>query len=75
MMPCRLSWAASIDPSFTIDPTFQNADQYTIDYSSGLLSTVAAVPEPSTLALFGAALLGLCIFGAKRRPKVVALSL
>jgi hypothetical protein len=48
----------TVDPSFTIDPSFLNASEYSITFSPGVLS---AVPEPSTWAMM---ILGFCGIGA-----------
>lgn len=56
---------ATIDPSFTIDPTFADADDYEIIYSPGLLSAPAA-PEPATWVSFGIGLAGLGLLRRRR---------
>jgi PEP-CTERM motif len=54
---------ATVDPSFTIDPDMPDAADYSIVYSTGL---PASVPEPGTLGLLAAGLIGVV---AARRGK------
>jgi hypothetical protein len=60
---------ASIDPTLSIDPTFAQADQFSLAFSDGIgnISASSTVPEPSTLALFGISLIG---FVASRRHSI-----
>ena len=57
-----------IDPVITIDPSFADASQYQVVFSSGTGNPVAAVPEPSAWAMLltGFAFAG----GAVRRQRV-----
>src|SRR5262249_12852895 len=36
------SWSASVDPLFVIDPDFAN--NYTLEFSPGIVNTIASVP-------------------------------
>ncbi len=51
------NYSASVDPMITIDPAFADASQYSLVFSPG--STASAVPEPATLLLMGAGLIGI----------------
>ena len=57
--------SAQVDPYIYIDPSFANADQYSIEVSAGVGNSPPPVPEPSTLALLGTGALGLV--GVARR--------
>jgi len=46
-------WSASVDPMVQIDPTFANASDFTLQFSSN----PTPAPEPSSLALMATALL------------------
>jgi hypothetical protein len=64
------SWSASIDPQLLIDPSFQYAADYALEVSPGPISESApqsAVPEPTTLTVFGTALASLALL--RRRKK------
>jgi PEP-CTERM motif len=62
--------SASVDPTFTIDPSFANANQYSIVFSNG----VSAVPEPSTWAMMilGFAGVGFVAYRRKSKPAYLA---
>jgi hypothetical protein len=60
--------SAYADPHFYIDPTFTNASQYTLAFSSGIgNSPLSATPLPASLPMFGAAIIGLGILGYRRK--------
>jgi PEP-CTERM motif len=42
---------ANVDPLFTIDPGFANANEYSLLFSAGVGNSVSGVPEPSTWAM------------------------
>jgi len=51
---------AVVDPFFEIDPTFAAANNYSLVLSAGIGNAPpASVPEPSSLVLVGAALVGM----------------
>ncbi|MDR3703338.1 MAG: PEP-CTERM sorting domain-containing protein [Candidatus Sulfopaludibacter sp.] len=52
------TWAATVDPSVEIDPSFQYAADFTLEVSPGAQST----PEPSSSLLLGAGLLAIAGF-------------
>jgi hypothetical protein len=54
---------ASVTPQSYLDPSFQNAALT----GSQIIGTVAPIPEPASLALFGAGLLGLGLMRRRRR--------
>ena len=54
---------ASVAPQSYLDPSFQNVALS----GSQVIGTVAPIPEPASLALFGAGLLGLGLM-RRRRP-------
>jgi hypothetical protein len=56
--------SASIDPMIEIDPTFADANQYSLVFSPAVGST--ATPEPSSLPLLGVSGL-LVLLGLKRK--------
>jgi hypothetical protein len=63
------SASASIDPIFVIDPSFADADLFSIITSPGIGNSPATTPLPATLPLFvtGAGLLG--VLGSRRRRR------
>ena len=69
------SASATLDPTFTIDPTFADAPQYSIILSEGIGNQPAQstpVPEPGTLAVLVAALLGLIVGSGIKRGRLAA---
>ncbi len=48
---------ALADPLIVIDPSFANADQYTIQLSDGVSNDLPGTPEPGTLGLMAGAML------------------
>ena len=75
---CLMS-GASVDPYFAFDPNFDSTG-YSLEFSSGIVNEPLAttplpapVPEPSTLALFGAGLgaMGLLKWRRKRKAQAV----
>jgi hypothetical protein len=58
--------SAYADPTFTIDPSVANADQYSISFSAGIGNGATATPEPASFALLATSLLG---FGLIRRRR------
>jgi hypothetical protein len=65
------SYSATVDPMFTIAPTF--AGSYQLDFSPGI-GNVGAVPEPSTWAmlLLGFAGVGFMAYRRKAKPALMA---
>jgi hypothetical protein len=61
--------AAFIDPSFSVAAGTLNANQYTFEYSPGLLSNVAATPLPAAMPLFAGGLGVLGLFARRRKQK------
>jgi hypothetical protein len=71
---------AFLDPFFTIDPTFDNAGDYSFVFSAGVANTPitipnnpipdnpVGVPEPGTLTLMGLGLLGMAAVRRSRSP-------
>jgi len=61
------SFAASAlaDPTFTIDPSFPNANLYHLEFSPG----IGAVPEPGTFSLFATGLAGFGWLVRRRRKQ------
>jgi hypothetical protein len=60
---------AEVDPVLRINPSFPNADQYTLSFSPGILNEFpsAPVPEPTTILLVG---ISVVTFGLVRlRPR------
>lgn len=56
--------SAFVDPSFTIDPSTPNANQYVIEFSPGITN---AVPEPSTWVMMILGFAGLGFVGYRSR--------
>ncbi len=66
--------SAAIDPYFFIDPTFQFANDFQLNFSDGITnSPVAAVPEPSTWVMMILGFCGLGFLARRRRERGVAL--
>jgi hypothetical protein len=63
--------AAFVDPTFTLDPSVLNPNQYTVLFSPNIL--LAAVPEPSTWAmlLLGFAGIGFMAYRRKSKPALM----
>jgi hypothetical protein len=58
---------AFLDPYIYVDPTFPNADQYSILLSPGIGNSLTApVPEPSTWAMLLLGFSGISLFGYRR---------
>jgi hypothetical protein len=68
------SFFATIDPTFTIDPSFANGAQYSIELSSGVGNSVSATPLPSSFYMMLIALvsLGFMIRRQKSKPALTA---
>lgn len=61
---------AEADPLFFVDPSFQGADQYSIQLSDGVANALPAAREPGTLVLLtGAMAAALGWFMCRRRWK------
>jgi len=58
--------AASVDPMFAVETGFPNANQYTFDFSPGLVSTT---PLPAALPLFAGGLGAIGLFAWRRKRK------
>lgn len=67
------SFFATVDPIFTIDPTFADADQYSIFLSPNVGNVVTSVPEPPTWAMMIVGLLGIGLFARRRQPPVLTI--
>jgi hypothetical protein len=60
---------ASIDPVFTIDPSFAYASDYQLIFSPGILNAEATTPLPATLPLFAGGLGVMGLIARRRKPK------
>jgi hypothetical protein len=65
---------AFIDPFLFFDPSFQLANQYTIQVTPGVGNANPAVPEPSTWAMMILGFAGLGYLACRRRGQVNGLS-
>jgi hypothetical protein len=64
--------SASIDPLFTIDPTFAFANDFTLVFSDGIDNGPTNTPVPAALPLFVTGLGGLGLLGWRRKRKAQA---
>jgi PEP-CTERM motif len=55
-----------VDPIITIDPSFSNPGEFSLQFSAGIGNSLTTVPEPGSLALFGIGLVGLALMRRKR---------
>ncbi|MGC1106261.1 MAG: PEP-CTERM sorting domain-containing protein [Candidatus Acidiferrales bacterium] len=51
------TWFASVDPMITINPSFADASEFSLEFSAGPMTSTT--PEPGTFLLLGSGLLGL----------------
>ncbi len=63
--------SATADPMIFIDPSFPDANQFTLVISSGVGNVLPSVPEPTTWAML---LLGFCGLGAALRMRRFAVA-
>ena len=64
-----------IDPTVIIDPSFEFASQYHIEFSQGITNgAAAATPLPAALPLFASGLGALGLLGWRRKRKVLAVA-
>jgi hypothetical protein len=66
--------SAAIDPYFYIDPNYQFANDFQLNFSPGITNSVSAVPEPSTWAMLilGFAGVGFMAYRRKSKPALMA---
>jgi hypothetical protein len=57
--------SAYVDPTFTIDPTFAQAGEFTIEYSANI------IPEPASLGILTSSLVLLCVRNRQRGASFV----
>ena len=65
------SMSASVDPLFTIDPSVLDPQDYTFQFSPGLVST-SETPLPAALPLFASGLGALGLLGWRKKRKASA---
>ena len=63
------SASSSIDPMFTIDPTFAGANDFQILFSDGISNDASATPLPAALPLFATGLGAMGLFGRRRKRR------
>jgi hypothetical protein len=61
------SFFATVDPTFTINPSFANAGQYSIELSTGVGNSVSTTPLPSTWGMMLMGLIGLGFIGYRQK--------
>jgi PEP-CTERM motif len=61
------SFFANVDPVFKIDPTFANANEYSLLFSPGVGNSVSPVPLPSTWGMMLMGLIGLGFIGYRQK--------
>jgi hypothetical protein len=66
------SASTSIDPMFTIDPSFAYAGDYQLLFSPGIQNDVSNTPLPATLPLFAGGLGAMGLFGWRSKRKALA---
>lgn len=68
-IPSSYSYAI-VDPNISINPTFANANSYSLQFSAGVKNgSPVSVPEPSTFLLLGGGLLGLGFVRRLMKPR------
>jgi len=63
------SFDALVDPTFSIDPNFSNANLYSIEFSAGVGNSVSPVPLPSTWGMMSIGLISLGFVAHRERRK------
>jgi hypothetical protein len=63
----KQTMTGSIDPMFTID--LPNANDFTFEFSPGLIPPASETPLPAALPLFASGMAALCLLTRRRKRK------